>query len=111
LSDESRKLNEVESGARMVLRIFRARVYPEKRAVFARFLREEAVPNTRAQPGLVDCWAGEPLRDQDDEFVFVSIWRDLASLQAFRGTDLDDPGILPHEVDVIREAVVEHYAT
>ena len=47
--------------------------------------------------------------NDDDTFVFVSVWRDLESLQAFRGTDLDDPGILPHEADVIQEAVVEHY--
>jgi quinol monooxygenase YgiN len=93
----------------VILRIFRARIYPDKRDIFSRFLHDEAIPSTRAQPGLVDCWAGEPLRSDDDTFVFVSVWRDLESLQAFRGTDLDDPGILPHEADVIQEAVVEHY--
>jgi quinol monooxygenase YgiN len=95
----------------VILRVFRAHIYPDKRAVFSRFLREEAIPSTRAQPGLVDCWAGEPMRDEDDEFVFVSIWRDLAALQAFRGADLNDPGILPHEIEIVREASVDHYTT
>lgn len=93
----------------MILRIFRAQIYPDQHAAFADFLRSEALPTTRAQPGFVDCWVGEPLREDDYEFTFVSVWRDLASLEAFRGSDLDDPGVLPQEAAVIRSAEVMHF--
>lgn len=93
----------------MILRIFRAQVYADKRQAFASYLRDEGLPTTRAQPGLVDCWLGEPLSDEDNVYVFVSVWRDLGSLQAFRGSDLTDPGVLPSEVGVIKEARVEHF--
>lgn len=91
----------------LILRIFRARIFPDKKETFSAWLRDEAVPSTRAQLGLVDCWTGEPRHTEDDEFVFVSVWRDVQSLQAFR--DLDDPGIRPDEADIIREASVDHY--
>jgi quinol monooxygenase YgiN len=93
----------------VILRVFRAQIYPDQRAAFSQFLRNEALPTTRAQPGFVDCWVGEPLREDDHEFTFVSVWRDLASLEAFRGRNLDDPGIRPEESAVIRSAAVAHY--
>jgi quinol monooxygenase YgiN len=94
----------------VILRIFQARIYPNAREAFSKFLRGEAIPTTLDQPGIVACYAGEPLAGKGDEFVFVSIWRDLKSLEAFRGSDLDDPGLLPHERDVIRDASVAHYS-
>lgn len=30
-----------------------------KKATFSAFLRDDVVPDTRAQPGLIDCWSGE----------------------------------------------------
>jgi hypothetical protein len=33
-------------------------------ATFSAFLRDEVVPDTRAQPGLIHCWTGES-RDGD----------------------------------------------
>jgi hypothetical protein len=95
----------------VILRIFRASVYPAAIDTFSRFLRTEALPVTRAQPGHVASWAGEPLQHGESEFAFVSVWKDLPTLQAFRGSDLSDPGILPAERTVIREASVAHYLT
>lgn len=93
----------------MIMRIFRARVHPGQGEAFEEFLTSEAIPMTRVQPGAVDFWAGGPFGSNSDEYVFVSLWQDVAALRALRGEDFEEPGIEPHEAGVIKEAFVHHY--
>ncbi len=93
----------------MIVRVFRAKVHQGKAEEFARFFLEEALPLVRQQPGLVSADAGCPLTPTDEEFVMVSVWKDLESLRSFCGDDWQEAKILPAERPFLRKTVVHHY--
>ena len=65
---------------RMILRVFRARLKPGARQAFEQLCYDVSIPLMRAQPGLVTLHVGKPLPDHPDEFVLVSVWKDLDGL-------------------------------
>lgn len=93
----------------MILRVFRARLKPGARQAFEKLCNDVSIPLLRAQPGLVTLHVGKPLPDHPDEFVLVSVWKDLESLKAFAGDTWDHPMILPGEAALVQETTVQHY--
>jgi heme-degrading monooxygenase HmoA len=92
----------------VLLRVFRARIFPGREPDFARWLVEEATPMMDGQPGVRDYWIGYP-EEGSTEFAFVSVWEDLDSLVAVRGEGWREAEIFPEEVDIVAEAWVHHY--
>ena len=93
----------------MILRIFRARLKPGMRDAFIQLCQESSIPLMRASPGLVTLHVGKPLPKRPDEFVLVSVWRDLASLKTFVGERWEEILIVPGEAELIESASVSHY--
>jgi transposase/quinol monooxygenase YgiN len=93
----------------MILRILRARLRPGMRDAFTQLCQESSIPLMRAAPGLVTLHIGKPLQQRPDEFVLISVWRDLASLQAFVGARWEEIMIVPGEAELIESASVSHY--
>jgi transposase/quinol monooxygenase YgiN len=93
----------------MIMRVFRARLKPGMRDAYEQLVRHNAIPLMRAAPGCVALHVGAPLDQRIDEFVFVSVWTDLASVQAFVGEHWDEALIVPGEADLMDEASVQHY--
>jgi heme-degrading monooxygenase HmoA len=94
-----------------IIRVFRARVRPGKQAEFERFFRESALPYLRGRPGLLAQHVGRPLEPTAAEFVYVTVWEDLAALQAFAGEEWQAAHLLPEEVPLLQETLVDHYAS
>jgi heme-degrading monooxygenase HmoA len=44
-----------------------------------------------------------------DEFVYVTVWRDLAALRAFAGEDWAKAVVDPSEEHMLRETFLGHY--
>lgn len=93
----------------MIVRIFRARVRPGQQAAFEEKARALSVPLVRAQPGLLAFFPGRPLGD-GDEFVMVTVWRDLDALRGFVGDDWRQAVVPLEEVPFLWETSVQHYA-
>jgi transposase/quinol monooxygenase YgiN len=93
----------------MMIRVFRARLRPGARSAFERLCRTVSLPLMRAQAGCLAVSVGEPMAGQPDEFVVVSVWRDLAHLVAFAGEQWREATIMPGEADLLEVARVEHY--
>lgn len=93
----------------MIIRVFRAHMKPGKRAAYERLCREHYLPLIREQPGYMTARIGEPCADAPLEFVLVSIWKDLPSLQAFAGEHWQEAYIVPGEADLLETASVEHF--
>lgn len=93
----------------MLLRVFRAHLKPGKRAAFARLCREHSMPLMLAQPGCLAVRMGAAGDGRPNDFVFVSVWKDLASLKGFVGERWREAAILPGEADLLDEVTVEHY--
>ncbi len=93
----------------MIIRVFRARLRPGKRAAYERLCRTVSLPLMRAQAGCLAVSIGDPTPAQPDEFVVVSVWRDLDRLIAFVGEHWREAMIVPGEADLLEVARVEHY--
>lgn len=93
----------------MIIRVFRARLKPGARPAYERLCRTVSVPLMRAQEGCLAAAIGESDPAKPDDFVFVSVWRDLDHLKAFVGEQWRAVSILPGEADLLELARVEHY--
>jgi len=93
----------------MIMRVLRAKVKPGRLKDYQRLCEEKSFPHLRATPGLVALHAGAPLEAQPDEFVVVSVWRDLDALVGFAGEQWREVVILPGEAELVDEMIVEHY--
>lgn len=93
----------------MIMRIFRARVKPGRRGDFERLVREKSIPIMRRQSGLITIQVGRPMERRPDEFVLVTVWEDLASLQRWTGENWNEVVPMPGEADLMEEATLQHY--
>lgn len=93
----------------MILRVFRARLKPGARQAFEQLVTDVSIPLMQSQPGMVTLHVGRPLPEFPDDFVFVTVWKDLESLKSFAGEHWDRPLITPGEAVLIEEATVQHY--
>lgn len=92
----------------MIIRVFRARLKPGRFEAFQRVYEEYGQPALRAAPGCLAERAGAPA-GRRDEFVIVSVWKDLASLVAFAGETWQEAIILPGEAVLLVAASVRHF--
>lgn len=92
----------------MIVRVFKGQVRPGMVEAYRRFLLERAVPQFRARAGLESLRIGAP-PDGADEFVVVTVWRDLASLRAFAGPRWERARMSADERRMLRRTTVQHY--
>lgn len=93
----------------MIMRIFQVKIRPGKEAEFADFFHNTAIPLMKSTDGIVQVLPGAAREASPREFSFVMVWRDMASLQAFVGEDIDSPHIDPAEAELVEQRVIRHY--
>lgn len=93
----------------MIIRLFRARLKPGKRRDFAQLCQVVSIPMLREQPGMLAVSIADPNPRRQNEFIIVSVWRDLESLIAFSGKTWREAMVLPGEAALLEAARVEHY--
>ena len=92
----------------MIIRVFHGYALPGRSAAFASLCEEISLPMLRREPGLLAAHAGAPT-GCPDEYLVVSIWKDLDGLRSFTGPQWRDVVILPGEAMLLVRATVEHY--
>lgn len=93
----------------MIMRIFQVTTRKGKEAEFSRFFHETAIPLMQSTDGIVSVLPGAARAQSPREFSFVMVWRDLASLQAFVGEDIDSPHIDAAEAELVESRSIRHY--
>lgn len=93
----------------MILRVFRARLKPGRRAEYEALFRRHALPLMRKAPGNAAIHISPPRPDRPDEFVLATVWADLAALQAYTGANWREIMTLPGEAELIEEMGVQHF--
>jgi heme-degrading monooxygenase HmoA len=93
----------------MIIRVFRATIHPGKEAEFESFLRDTAVPLVSRQAGLLTQHVGRSLKPSSSTYVYVSVWEDAESIQAFAGSRWEEAVITPEEAHLLKETSIEHY--
>ncbi len=92
----------------MIVRVYRAKAVPSRETEVANTLRE-TTPLIRAAEGCIRVEAGRRLVERTEEFLVVSLWRDLASIQAFGHGLVDEPFFPDRMIGLITGAFVEHF--
>ena len=94
----------------MIIRIFRPTIHPGKEGEFESFLRDTAVPLVSRQSGLLAQHVGRP-RDSSSstEYLYVTVWEDVESIQAFAGEHWEEAVIAPNEEHLLMSTWIEHY--
>jgi quinol monooxygenase YgiN len=80
----------------MHIRLFHAKVRPGKQADFKKVLETLSVPTIQKRSGMIAIYPGQPLGPDSNEFVLVTVWKDLAALDN-RGRDGWAKAIIPEE--------------
>ena len=93
----------------MIIRVFRPTIHPGKEGEFESFLRDTAVPLVSRQSGLLAQHVGKPLDPSSTEYVYVTIWKDVESIQAFAGERWEEAVIEPDEEHLLQDTWIEHY--
>ena len=93
----------------MIIRVFRPTIHPGKESEFESFLRETAVPLVSKQSGLVAQHVGRPHDRSSTEYVYVTVWEDVASIRAFAGERWQEAVIEPDEEHLLKDTWIGHY--
>ncbi|HEY2935269.1 MAG TPA: antibiotic biosynthesis monooxygenase [Gaiellaceae bacterium] len=95
----------------MIARIWRGAVRRENSDEYVDYLRATGLPEYRATPGNRGAWILR--RDQGDrtEFVTLSFWESLASVEGFAGADPERAVFYPEDDRFLveRDLEVAHY--
>ncbi len=75
----------------MIIRIFRAKIRKSRVSEFKQMVQDQSIPWLESSEGMLGYFPGEPFGENAREFVMITLWRDLDALEAFAGTDWDDP--------------------
>lgn len=95
-------------GMATIIRVFRAIARRGRADEFRAFFVGEAVSTVRRQPGLLSIEVGLPL-EEGDEFLMITVWRDLESIRSFAGEDWRRPYLASREKALVAEASVSHF--
>ena len=93
----------------MIIRVFRPTIHSGRESEFESFLRETAVPLVSRQSGLVAQHVGRPRDPSSTEYVFVTVWEDVQSIQAFAGEHWEQAVIASDEQHLLKSTWIEHY--
>ena len=79
----------------MIIRVFRAKIRPGKLVEFKQMVQEQSIPWLTSSEGMLGYFAGEPHGADENEFVMVTLWRDVEALQSFAGENWQTPVVTP----------------
>jgi heme-degrading monooxygenase HmoA len=93
----------------MIIRVFRPTVRPGMQREFEAFLHETAMPLVSAQDGLISQHVGLPFGTDDREFIYITVWKDVASIRGFAGEEWQAAVIDPSEEHMLEQTRIAHY--
>jgi quinol monooxygenase YgiN len=91
-----------------ILRVFEARAKQGCADTLAKKLATTSVDVVRNQPGNQGHFFGKSISDENDVFVFVSVWKDLVSIKKFFGEKWENSFLPPGYSELIEECSIRH---
>jgi heme-degrading monooxygenase HmoA len=93
----------------MIIRVFSPTIHLGKEAEFESFLRDTAIPLVSRQTGLLAQHVGRSLKASSSTYVYVTVWEDAKSIEAFAGSRWEEAVITPEEAHLLKDTSIEHY--
>ena len=94
-----------------ILRVFEARAKPGCADSLAKKFATTSVDVVRNQPGNQGHFFGKSVSDEDDVFLFVSVWRDLNAVKTRFGDDWESSFLPPGYSELIEECSIKTLRT
>jgi hypothetical protein len=91
-----------------ILRVFEARAKQGCADTLAKKLATTSVDVVRNQPGNQGHFFGKSISDENDVFVFVSVWKDLVSIKTLFGEEWESSFLPPGYSELIEEYSIKH---
>lgn len=73
-------------------------------------VQEQSIPWLEKSDGMLGYFPGEPFGENEREFLMITLWRDLASLEAFAGTNWAQPVVTADEAPLVEAMFADHYS-
>ena len=89
--------------SKAILRIFEVRAKPGNAEILKQKLSDTSVSVVKGKPGNLGYFFGESLSSDENDLVFISVWKDLASIQELFGKDWEE-SYLPEGYDKLIES-------
>jgi heme-degrading monooxygenase HmoA len=95
----------------MIVRMWHGRVPSEKAEAYRGFLNERAISDYRATPGNITVHILERPDGAVTHFITLTFWKDMKSIRAFAGEDVEKAVYYPEDKDFLLEfePKVVHY--
>ncbi len=66
----------------MIIRLLHAKVRSGKQPEFKKVLELLSLPTVQSRRGMIAFYPGQPMGKNGDEFVLVTVWKDLKGMEA-----------------------------
>ena len=95
----------------MIVRMWHGQVPTSKAGAYRAFLNARAIPDYRSVEGNISVHLLERSLDDITHFITLTFWRDLESIKAFAGDDVEKAKYYPEDRDFLLEfePTVLHY--
>ena len=93
----------------MIIRIFRAKIREGQITTFKRMVQNQSIPWLERSEGMLGYFPGEPFDETTREFVMITQWRDQDALEAFAGTEWENPVVTEDEAPLVESMSADHY--
>ena len=95
----------------MISRMWHGRVPTSKAKTYRDFLNSRAISDYQSVDGNISVHILERTEDEVTHFITLTFWKDLESIKAFAGEDVEAAKYYPEDKDFLLEfeATVVHY--
>lgn len=95
----------------MIARMWHGRVLTSKAQAYREFLNERAIPDYRSVEGNLSVHILERAEGDITHFITLTFWKDLESIKAFAGDEVETAKYYPEDQDYLLEfePTVVHY--
>ena len=87
----------------MIARIWHGRVPTSKAEAYRKFVNERAIPDYQSVQGNISVHILERPEDDVTHFITLTFWKDLDSIKAFAGEDVEAAKYYPEDSDFLLE--------
>lgn len=95
----------------MIVRMWHGRVPTSKARAYRKFVNARAIPDYRSVAGNISVHILERTEGDITHFITLTFWKDLESVKAFAGEDVEAARYYPEDKDYLLEfdPTVVHY--
>lgn len=87
----------------MIVRMWHGRVPTAKAAAYREFINTRAIPDYQSVEGNISVHVLERTQGDITHFITLTFWKDLDSISAFAGEDLEAAKYYPEDKDFLLE--------